>query len=114
MPSSYSATPSWQDLLGIRHRMIANDWRAAELSLLGARHLRRAVAVLERVEYPPAARRADLAGERHAPRYLFSAAELIDRAVDFCAERSILSRDDERSWRVFRERVAALHILTTT
>jgi hypothetical protein len=106
--------PELADLLGVRHRIIANDWKAAELSLLGARHLRRALAVLERVEYTPAALRADLAGERHAPRYLFSAAELIDRAVDFCAEGSILSRDNERSWRVFRERVAALHTSTTT
>jgi hypothetical protein len=39
---------------------------------------------------------------------LFSAAELIDRAVDFCAEGSALSRDNERSGRVFRERVAAI------
>jgi hypothetical protein len=100
--------PELADLLGVRHRIIANDWKAAELSLLGARHLRRALAVLERVDFTPAALRADLAAERHAPRYLFSAAELIDRAVDFCAEGSVLSRENERSWRVFRERVSLI------
>jgi len=100
--------PELADLLGVRHRIIANDWRAAELSALGARHLRRALTILERIDFTPASLRADLGGERQAPRYLFSAAEMIDRAVDFCAEGSVLSRDNERSWRVFHGRVNRL------
>jgi hypothetical protein len=80
------------DVLGVRHPIVANDWRAAQLARLGARHLRRALDVLERIDFSPAALRADLAGERTAPRYLFVAAELIDRAVDFSAEGSVLTR----------------------
>ena len=96
------------DMLGVRHRIIANDWRAAELAKLAGLHLARAADVLERVDFVPAALRADLEAERSAPAYLFSAAELVDRAVDLYAESSVLTRDNERHWRAFRERVDAL------
>jgi hypothetical protein len=105
--------PELADVLGVRHGIIANDWRAAELAVLGGRHIRRARSILKRVDFSPASLRADLAGERRAPRYLFSAAELLDRAVDFSAEGSMLSRANERAWRVFRDRVAALAATTT-
>lgn len=51
---------------------------------------------------------ADLAGERRAPGYLFSASELIDRAADLGAESAALVHENERRWRVFRDRVEEL------
>jgi hypothetical protein len=42
------------------------------------------------------------------PRYLDSAAELIDRAADLLAEGSVLVHDSERRWRVFQARVEDL------
>jgi hypothetical protein len=93
------------DLLGERHRIIANDWQAAGMSELAARLLLRAVDVLDRVDFSPAALRADLAGGRTAPRRLFSAAELIGRAADLSSDSAGLVHDNERRWRVFRARV---------
>jgi hypothetical protein len=49
--------------------------------------------------------RADLAEARSYPRYLFSASELVDRAADLASESAMLVHDNERRWRVFRERV---------
>ena len=94
--------PELADLLGERHRIIANDWQNASTSLLNARHLRRAVAVLNRVDFTPAALRADLRGARTAPGYLYSAAELINHAADLSAASAVLVHENERRWRVFR------------
>jgi hypothetical protein len=100
--------PEVADLLGERHRIIANNWQAAGIEQLVARLLRRAVAILKRVDFTPAALRADLGGERHAVGYLFSAAELLDRAADLEAEFAVLVHENERRWRVFHQRVAEL------
>ena len=97
--------PELADLLGERHRIIGNDWQNASTSLLTARYLRRAVAILERVDFTPAALRADLRGARTAPGYLYSAAELINHAADLSAASAILVHDNERRWRVFHDRV---------
>lgn len=97
--------PELADLLGERHRIIANNWQAAETGKLIGRLLRRAVAFLERVDFTPAAVRADLASEREAVGYLFSASELLDRAADLDAEFAVLVHENERRWRVFHERV---------
>jgi len=99
------AYPGLADLLGERHRIIGNDWQNASTALLVARYLRRAVAVLERVDFAPTALRADLAGDRVAPSYLSSAAELIARAADLSAESAVLVHENERRWRVFGRRV---------
>jgi hypothetical protein len=64
----------------------------------------RAAEMLEHVDFTPAAVRADLAGARVSPRRLHSAAEVISRAADLCCESSRLVHDNERRWRVFRER----------
>ena len=53
--------PELADLLGERHRIIANDWHAASMSALAGRVLHRAVDILDHVEFTPAALRADLA-----------------------------------------------------
>jgi hypothetical protein len=93
------------DVLGERHRIITNDWLAAHMESVIGQLLARAADMLERVELTPSALRADLAGARIAPRRLHSTAEVISRAADLCCESSRLVHDNERRWRVFRERV---------
>jgi hypothetical protein len=56
------AYPVLADLLGERHRIVANDWQSAGLQALVARLLRRALDVLGRVDFSPEALRSDLAG----------------------------------------------------
>lgn len=96
------------DLLAERHRIIAANWRNAYLHTIIAALLTRANEILERVEFTPAALRADLAGQRLAPRYLYSAAELIDHAADLLAQGAVLVHESERRWRVFADRVETL------
>jgi hypothetical protein len=108
MAEALLSYPELADLLGERHRIIANNWQNASTAQLTARHLRRAVAVMHRVDFSPAALRADLAGARTAPSYLYSAAELINHAADLAAASSILTHENERRWRVFRTRVEQL------
>ena len=95
-------------LLGERHRIIANDWQSALLQGLIARLLRRALDLLGSVDFSPRALRADLAGPRSSPAYLYSASELIDRAADLMAESAILVHDNERRWRAFGNHVQQL------
>ena len=97
--------PELADLIGERHRIIAHDWQAASLARLVGRHLERGLAILERLDFSPMAIRNDLAGARSAPAYLYSAAELIDRGADLSAQSAQLVHENERRWRVFRERV---------
>jgi hypothetical protein len=97
--------PQLADLLGERHRIIGNNWQNACTAQLIARYLRRAVAVMERIDFSPAALREDLAGERSAAGYLYATAELINHAADLSAASSVLTHEDERRWRIFRERV---------
>jgi hypothetical protein len=95
-----------EDVLGERHRIIANDWLAAEMSALVARLLRRAAEILERVDFAPDALRDDLKGGRRAPGLVYSAAELLNRGADLCSDSAGLVNDNERRWRVFRRSVA--------
>jgi hypothetical protein len=97
------------DLLGERHRIIAANWQNASLNVIIGALLRRAVEILEIVDFTPSSIRADLAERRLTPRYLYAAAELIDRAADLLAEGAMLVHDSERRWRVFHERVDALN-----
>jgi hypothetical protein len=69
-------------VLGERHRIISNDWQAAAMSTLPERLLDRAVELHDCIEFSPATLRSDLAGDRHTPRHLYSAVELIDHAAD--------------------------------
>jgi hypothetical protein len=108
MAEGLLALPEIADLLGERHRIIANDWQAAGLNTLIASLLSRAVAVLGQVDFSPAALRSDLAGPGTAVPYLFSASELIDHAADLVAHSASLVHDNERRWRVFHDRVAVL------
>ncbi len=102
------AYPELADLVGDRHRIIANDWQAAGMSSLAGRLLHRAVDVLERVDLSPAALRSDLEGPRTSVRLVYSAVELLDRAADLLSDSAGLVHDNERRWRVFRARVTSL------
>jgi hypothetical protein len=93
------------DVMGERHRIISNDWLAAHMQSVIGQMLARAAQMLEHVELTPAAVRADLAAARVTPRRLHSAAEVISCAADLCCESSRLVHDNERRWRLFRERV---------
>ncbi len=96
------------DLIGERHRIIANDWQAADMSSLIARLLERSADILESVDFAPAELRRDLEGPRVSPGRLYSAAELIGHAADLCSDSAGLVHDNERRWRVFRQRVRAI------
>lgn len=96
------------DLLGERHRIIANDWLSADMQLLVGRLLRRADDMLDQIDFDAEAVRADLAGERRYASLLFSASELLDRASDLMAESAALVHDNDRRWRVFGERLSRL------
>src|SRR5207247_1209239 len=96
------------DLLGERHRIIAANWQNAALNTIVANLLRRAREILDRIDFTPGAIRDDLRAQRLAPQYLYSAAELIDRAADLLAEGAVLVRDSERRWPIFSGRVRAL------
>lgn len=92
------------DVLGERHRIIANDWQAAALSTLAGRVVQRAVDVLDVVDLEPAAlRRPGALGV--AARRLWSAAELLDHAADLLSDSAGLVHDNERRWRTVRDRV---------
>jgi hypothetical protein len=96
------------DVMGERHRIISNDWLAAHMQSLVGTMLARAADMLERLDLTPAAVRADLAGARVAPRRLYAAAEVISRGADLCCESAELVHDNERRWRVSRDRTDQL------
>jgi hypothetical protein len=96
------------DLLGERHRIIANDWQAAGINGLAGRFLRRSLDVLEQIDFAPTVLRDDLAGPRRNPGYLYTASELLDATADLYARSSTLVHENERRWRIFGERVRQL------
>ena len=105
MAEALLAYPQLADLLAERHKIISNNWQNAFTAQLIARCLRRTVAIMEQVDFSPAALREDLAGARSAPRYLYSAAELINHAADLSAASSVRTHEDERRWRIFHDRI---------
>jgi hypothetical protein len=100
--------PELADLVAERHRIISNDWQAASLMGILARNLERALAILEALDFWPAAVRADLDGPKAFPALLHSACDLIDHASDLAAQSAALVHGNERRWRIFRERVEEL------
>lgn len=105
MAEALLAYPQLSDLLGERHQIIGNNWRNACTAQLIARYLRRAVTLMDRIDFTPAALREDLARTRSAAGYLYAAAELINHSADLSAASSALTHEDERRWRRFHERV---------
>jgi hypothetical protein len=96
------------DMLGERHRIIANDWQAAHMNAVMSRLLDRAADIIEAVEFTPAALRANLTKGGASAGRLYSAAELISHAADLCSDSAGLVHDNERRWRTFRQRVTSL------
>jgi hypothetical protein len=96
------------DMLGERHRIIANDWQAASMNSVQSHLMDRAADVLERVDFTPAALRADLADGQVSTGLLYSAAEMISHAADLCCDSAGLVHDNERRWRTFRHRLGLL------
>jgi hypothetical protein len=96
------------DLLGERHRIIANDWQGSSVLTLVGHMLGRAADLLDHVDFSPGAVRADLRGARTTVGSLHSSAEIVDRAADLLCDFGGLVHDNERRWRVFRARVATL------
>lgn len=78
------------------------------MSRIGGQLLQRAADVLDRVDFTPAALRADLAADRLASGWLHSAAELVSHAADLLSDSAGLLQDNEPRWRRFRHRVEAL------
>ena len=90
------------DLLGERHRIIANNWQGASMMSVAARVLHRAADLLDHVDFAPAALRVDLANGQTSAHRLYSAAEMIDHAADLFSDFAGIVHDNERRWRVFR------------
>jgi hypothetical protein len=105
MAEALLSYPQLADLLAERHRIIGNNWQNASTAQLIARYLRRAISITERIDFSPTGLREDLTDIRSAPTYLYSAAELINHAADLSAASSVLTHENERRWRIFRERV---------
>jgi hypothetical protein len=100
--------PELADLISERHRIISNDWQAASLMRILAHNLGRALAILEAIDFSPAAIRSNLEGSRSYPDFLHAACDLIDHAGDLGAQSAALVHANERRWRMFRERVEEL------
>lgn len=100
--------PELADLLGERHRIIANDWQAANMTRLVSAVLDRGAEILDAVDFSPGEIRDDLGDGRTSPGRLYSAAELIDHAADLLTSSAQLVHDNERRWRVFRARIVEL------
>lgn len=92
------------DLLGERHRIIANNLQAADMSCLVGLLLSRAADILDEIDFTPARLRADLAADRTTPGYIYAATMLLDRAVDLMATSTTLTRDSEPAWRAWSHR----------
>jgi hypothetical protein len=93
------------DLLGERHRIIANNWQGAATMTLVGHILIRAVDLLDHVDFTPTGLRADLSGPRIAVGHVYSAAEMIEHTADLLSDFARLVHDNERRWRTFRTRV---------
>ena len=100
--------PTLENVLGERHRIIINDWQAAHLSTLVAKLLDRALLILNKIDFQPEAIREDILTIKRFPDLLYSASELLDRGADLSSEFAMLVHDNERRWRVFRQRVNRL------
>jgi hypothetical protein len=92
-------------VMGERHRIISNDWQAAELSRLAGRILLRAADILDQIDFTPKALRTDLAHDRTSPQRLYSAAEMIAHAANLISQAAGAELDSEPRWRTFRHHV---------
>ena len=76
---------------------------------LAGRILERVAEMLDRVDFTPAALRADLNGGEVSARTLYAAAEMIKTtAADLFSDFAGLVHDNEPRWRVFHARLQEL------
>jgi hypothetical protein len=97
--------PELEDVLGERHRIIINDWQAANLSSLVAKLIKRSLLILDQINFNPEKIREDISKTKRFPELLYSASELMDRAADLSCEFAMLVHDNERRWRIFHKKV---------
>jgi hypothetical protein len=93
------------DLLGERHRIIANNWQSASVMTLVGHVLDRAADLLDHIDFTPTSLRADLAGPAVSTQHVYAAGEMIDHASDLLGQFATLVHDNERRWRVFHARL---------
>ncbi|GAB2463565.1 hypothetical protein [Jatrophihabitans fulvus] len=108
MASALAPIDGLADVLGERHRIIANDWQAADATVMAGRILHRAADLLDGTDLRPSAVRADLAGARVTSKRLYSIAEMLDHAAELSSRAAGAELDSERRWRTFRERVRSV------
>ena len=102
MKSSWDAAkplldiPNLASVLGERHRIIINNWQASYLSFLISQLSRRAVEILNKIDFSPDAVRENIDDLQTYVDYLYSASELLDRAADIASESAILVHDNEK------------------
>jgi hypothetical protein len=97
--------PTLEDVLGERHRIIINDWQAANLSSLVSKLIKRSLLFLNGIDFNPESIRADIRSKKRYPNLLYSSSELLDRAADLSSQFAMLVNDNERRWRVFHNKV---------
>jgi hypothetical protein len=113
MESSWEAATSLialdelADVIGERHRIIANDWQAALLDGLVAKLLRRAGELLDSVELDPAESRYPTETTASASR-LKSAAAIVGRAASLLDDAAELGADNEWRWALVQSHVRRL------
>ncbi|MEJ2241420.1 MAG: hypothetical protein P8Y18_04680 [Candidatus Bathyarchaeota archaeon] len=100
--------PMLKDVLGERHRIIINDWQAAQLSILLSKLVNRALLILEQIDFVPESIRNDIEKNKRFPALLYSSSELLDRAADLSSQFAMLVHDNERRWRVFHNKVKVI------
>jgi len=105
--TSLIALDELADVIGERHRIIANDWQAALLDGLAAKLLRRAVEILASVELDPVESRYRTETTASASR-LKSAAAIIGRAASLLDDAAELGDDNEWRWSLVRSHVRNL------
>jgi len=97
--------PDLADVLAERHRIITTNWQTATLSKVIGHTVDRALDILDRIDFSPAAIRTDLAGGRRDGTLLHAACDLLDHAADLAAISATLTHENDRRWRVFHGRV---------
>lgn len=93
-------------VLGDDQRVIAKDWLAADMNALLGTLLRRAVAVLDRVDLSPAAIRVDVAGQRSYTLLVQLAAEMLERAAALATQSALFMEDFDKRWYLLRQQIS--------
>jgi len=85
-----SMIPRLEDVLGERHRIIINDWQAANLSSLVAKLIKRSLLFLNEIDFSPTSIRTDVKNQKRYPDLLYSSSELLARGAVLSSEFVLL------------------------